>query len=291
MNMKYVSICSIMKNEENYLDEWLFFHINIGIEHFYLYDNDTENKEQILKIIKKYDKYVTLYSISGKVQQLNAYNHCLSQHKNDTHWLATIDLDEFLIPNKKDDLKDAISSYEQFDGIGINWLMFGNNGHEKIDNNYSVIDRFNKCCEPDNNLDHSLESTNKFDPCCHIKTIAKPTKILSYPNPHFAIYKNNGFACDEKKNLINGSNKKIGFAGTNFVSHDFLQVNHYSVKSWEEFKKRRTQPLADSFTIPEFYKSENLRNTFEKLNYENNSVINNRAKELIKSFNNRLERI
>lgn len=273
-----------MKNEEKYLDEWLFYHLNVGIEHFYLYDNETENQKEIANVLKKYDKYITLYSAPGKAQQLNTYNHCLTNHRKDTYWLATIDLDEFIVPNKEYDLKNAISIYHKFDGIGINWLIFGNNGHEKVNNDFRVIQRFNKCTNPDKTLDHSLQHSHKFESCTHIKTIAKTSKVLFYNNPHFASYSENSFACDENMNPITGSNRKIGFAGTNFVSHNLLQINHYSVKSWEEFQKRRSQPLADNFTIPDFYKIENLRNTFDNLNFENNSAINNRAQELLNKF-------
>ena len=35
----YLSACAIFRNEAPYLEEWLVFHLGIGVEHFYLYEN------------------------------------------------------------------------------------------------------------------------------------------------------------------------------------------------------------------------------------------------------------
>ena len=37
--MVYLSLCAIMKDESPYIREWLLFHLEVGVEHFYLYDN------------------------------------------------------------------------------------------------------------------------------------------------------------------------------------------------------------------------------------------------------------
>ena len=38
-----LSIAAIMKNEKPYLKEWLEYHQLIGVEHFYLCDNDSND--------------------------------------------------------------------------------------------------------------------------------------------------------------------------------------------------------------------------------------------------------
>jgi hypothetical protein len=34
-------ICAIIKNEADYIYEWLSYHAFLGISHFYLYDNNS----------------------------------------------------------------------------------------------------------------------------------------------------------------------------------------------------------------------------------------------------------
>ena len=38
-----ISICAIFKNEAPFLKEWLEFHLMLGIDHFYLYNNNSED--------------------------------------------------------------------------------------------------------------------------------------------------------------------------------------------------------------------------------------------------------
>ncbi len=43
-NKKYsITICGIFKNEASYLKEWIEYHEMIGIEHFYLYNNNSDD--------------------------------------------------------------------------------------------------------------------------------------------------------------------------------------------------------------------------------------------------------
>jgi len=35
-------VCSIMTKEEAYLDEWIDYHLGIGFEHMYIYDNTAD---------------------------------------------------------------------------------------------------------------------------------------------------------------------------------------------------------------------------------------------------------
>ena len=55
-----VTICAIFKNEGPYLREWLEYHMMIGVEHFYMYNNCSD--DDYLTILKPYidDNIVTL---------------------------------------------------------------------------------------------------------------------------------------------------------------------------------------------------------------------------------------
>ncbi|MBR2734192.1 MAG: glycosyltransferase family 2 protein, partial [Selenomonadaceae bacterium] len=36
-----LAIAAILKNEGHYIKEWLDYHLLAGVDHFYLYDNDS----------------------------------------------------------------------------------------------------------------------------------------------------------------------------------------------------------------------------------------------------------
>ena len=46
----YLSVCAIYKNEARYLAEWLEFHLLAGVEHLFLYNNDsTDDHREVLR--------------------------------------------------------------------------------------------------------------------------------------------------------------------------------------------------------------------------------------------------
>lgn len=57
--------------------------------------------------------------------------------------LRFFDVDEFLVLKKHNNIKEFISDYKNYNAIGINWVHFGNNNIEKVED-YSVINRFTK---------------------------------------------------------------------------------------------------------------------------------------------------
>ena len=45
-----LAIAAILKDEGRYLKEWLDYHLAAGVDHFYLYDNDsTVNQAEVVK--------------------------------------------------------------------------------------------------------------------------------------------------------------------------------------------------------------------------------------------------
>ncbi|MBR0260666.1 MAG: glycosyltransferase family 2 protein [Selenomonadaceae bacterium] len=45
-----LAIVAILKNEGRYLKEWLDYHLSAGVDHFYLYDNDSTDNQAGLAI-------------------------------------------------------------------------------------------------------------------------------------------------------------------------------------------------------------------------------------------------
>ena len=115
----------ILNENINWLEEFIIYNKAIGIEHFYLYDNDgsdgfdgsqTHNKygfplttsnrhEDIIKlvaILKKYADCVTYVKWqpreNGKIVygQNDSIRHFITNYGHETEWVAFMDLDEFL---------------------------------------------------------------------------------------------------------------------------------------------------------------------------------------------------
>lgn len=225
----YLSLCVIIKNED-YLEEFIIYYIANGVEHFYLYDNESDIplKKRLNKPIFK--KFCTIIDYPGKCCQMPVYNHCIQKTRNETFWLIIVDGDEYIVPKGKQSLRQFLNDYEDDNchSLGINWIFFGSSGHKKKPKGL-LIDNFTKC-----------QGKKDGTPAVHplIKTICKPRYVINMPNPHYVNLLNPNKSIDPDRRIIsgplnhNGNNKKI-------------QINHYWGKSLAEYLKKIDRGNAD----------------------------------------------
>jgi len=224
----YLTIFSIFKNEALYLDEWIKFHLANGVEHFYLYDDCSQDDP--VSILQPYiDKKIVTYIrwTEGEdpnfIWHKNGANfmhrmHFITNYGHETFWCAFIDLDEFLFcPSEDYHLSDKIKEYEDYSAIGVNWHCYGNSFLELYDDR-PVIERFTKRAE------------KNFYKNLHVKVIVKISDVNFCDNPHYFFYKNNKLAVNEEKNFFSGPL-------TDKVYGNIFRINHYLLKSKEEFLK------------------------------------------------------
>ncbi len=141
----YVSICAIFKDEGCYLKEWIEFHKIIGIEHFYLYNNFSS--DNYLEILAPYIDAgdVTLIDWPIPQGQMSAYQDCFNKFRDNTNWLAFIDIDEFIIPNSTDTIGEFMTQFENRPSLLIYWRFFGASGLIDRDINGLVVEDFKVC--------------------------------------------------------------------------------------------------------------------------------------------------
>ena len=126
----YLSVCAIYKNEARYLAEWIEFHLLAGVEHFFLYDNDSTDDHR--DVLAPYERagVVTVTDWPRFPPQVPAYDHCLATHRHDWRWMAFIDLDEFLFSPRLAPVPEVLRDYEHRAGVGALWIVFGTSGYK-----------------------------------------------------------------------------------------------------------------------------------------------------------------
>ena len=108
----YLAICAIAKNEGPYFKEWIEWHRKMGVEKFYIYDNEsTDNTREILQ--PYIDSGIVDYTYyPGYRKQIAAYDDCMTRHREDSRWIAFIDLDEFIVPEKDKSIREFLTRFE-----------------------------------------------------------------------------------------------------------------------------------------------------------------------------------
>ncbi|MDL2243256.1 glycosyltransferase family 92 protein [Bacteroidales bacterium OttesenSCG-928-J19] len=220
----YLAVCAIAKNEGPYFREWIEWHRKQGVEKFFIYDNEsTDNTQEVLAPYIESGLVEYTY-FPGQKQQLPAYDDCLEKHRRDTRWLAIIDLDEFIVPVKDKSIPDFLKRFENYPVVEINWLVYGSGGAKTREPGL-VMDRFKKHALPAHVLNR------------HVKSIVDPRRVFSVIGCH-EVARMSGKAVDSHGEVI-----KKGFRDRE-AQHDVIRINHYAIKSYEEFLEKRSRGRA-----------------------------------------------
>ena len=229
-----VLLCTIVKNEENYLDEFINYYKELGFANIVLYDNSDTKQVFYNNDFVKVD-----YSFVNKKKcQLDCYSKCYCDYKNDYDWIAFFDVDEFLMLNNKyaninDYLSDHI--FDNYDTIKLNWKCYGDNDIEKC-TSYQLKNRFVNPLPIDIKLPRIEWGQNN-----HIKSIVrcKPSINLIWLHTHCPSNILN--SCDCEGNRIN---KNIPFNNINYKN---AWINHYITKTINEYIQKIDRGYADIY--------------------------------------------
>ena len=119
-NKFYTSICLLAKNENNYINEWLDWHLNkLKFDHVYIYDNESD-----IPIIDSVDKiyhdritFLLWWKCDYGLIMLDAcYRLFIKTFKNENKWVAFIDADEFIRTIDNIPINDFLIEYEPYNG-------------------------------------------------------------------------------------------------------------------------------------------------------------------------------
>ena len=212
--MYYATICAIAKDEDFFIKEWVEYHLLIGFEHIYIYDNNS-----YVPVSKTLSEYIdsglaTVIDFPrDEDQQRIAYMDCLQKYGNQCKWMAFIDIDEFIVPKSEHDIRDILDRYIDYGGLAIHWKIFGSGGHRT---------------KPDGGVIKNYNKVISFD--SHIKSIVQPSKVDKVFTPHSFGYRDGSFCVNEDYVPV-ASYQSYHISRT-------VQINHYYYKSLEDFKDK-----------------------------------------------------
>jgi hypothetical protein len=222
-NIKPVIFC-IAKLEHDYIEEFVKYHLALGFDMIYIYDN--EDQPTYAKLLEKYSNYIKVIHFKGSYMQYPAIEHFVKNfmHKNNITHVANIDIDEFIVLKSHPNIKDFISEYivGNCAGIGMNWRFFGSSNHTEKTNEPQTI-KFTMCQENGNP---------------HIKTLFNVKYFEKYNTMHDIIPKINYHIKTTNGHIIEGP-------FNNNIDLSIIQLNHYKTKTLPEFQYIRTRGQAD----------------------------------------------
>jgi Glycosyltransferase family 92 len=221
-----LTACLKFKNAARFLPEWIEFHQIVGFEHFYLYNNNST--DEYLEALAPYreEGSVTLYEWPHTPAFPKADEHCVANHQHEARWIAFLDDDEFLFPNRGESVPKVLRKYKQYPALAVHWYMFGSSGHLKRPEGLV--------------LENYLLRAEQVTPI--IKSIVNPRRIAASANTHHWLYRNGEIASDENEQPIETSRSTPATA-------EILRINHYWSKSLEDGENKVARGAVDQWTV------------------------------------------
>jgi len=155
LNATYVwdlSICAIFQNEAMWLQEWIEYHQIVGVDHFVLFNHYSSDKwEHVLEpyieegIVEVIDWSDYPHHIDDA--QSLAYDFGLDYLRGSSRWVAFIDIDEFMVPEKVDSMIEFLRGYEEYGGVVLSWQNFGTSGVSHLEPGELLIERLQRCAK------------------------------------------------------------------------------------------------------------------------------------------------
>lgn len=219
-----LAICAVVRNEAPYLLEWIAWHRLVGVSHFVLFDNDSDDATtDLLALLARQGvvDHVRWPGLKHQGVQIPAYMAGLGRLGSVCRWVAFIDADEFLTPLRGHTVPQILSQQATAAGLVVPWRLYGSSGHQTHEPGL-VVERFTHRA-PD---DHPLNQA--------VKTIVQPRTVMrpDIHTPHLMT----GSLVDEfgrvAGSLGSPQNHPVPDAQT-------LVVSHFFTKSREEWDRKR----------------------------------------------------
>lgn len=220
-----LTLCTIFKNEAKFLKEWIEFHLLVGVEHFYLYNNNSE--DNFAEVLTPYieEGIVTLTDWPMQKGQIPAYKHWYDNYRSETQWVSFLDADEFICPRYNNTIVEWLDKYSKYPVISIYWRFFGTSGNETHDDDKLIIEQYHICydglVEPGKLLYNTDYDIAKFyDGMMHL--FSAKIKGISIPP-------------------INEYRSFLFWAISRVKRDSTIQVNHYWSKAFDVYQNKITR--------------------------------------------------
>lgn len=272
MRQIYLAICAIFRDESRYLREWIELHKLVGIEHFFLYDNGSvdDPKRVLLPYLAEGSVTLRPWPIPfHQYAQRDAYADCIERARGEVRWLAMMDIDEFLFSPRSDRLPPVLRHYEAYPAVAAHWQIYGSS-HNEHASDAPVIERFTHRARTDWVRNRKVKSI--VDPVRTLRPIGMGCHHFEHADNASAVNERGEPVHRRRRNrykkVLRPFYRQLApvwdalnldpYNGTDItnrtLSVEHLRINHYPVKSREEFlhksrykKERRRYEGIDYF--------------------------------------------
>ncbi len=262
-----LGIVTMFRNEANYLKEWIEYHHMLGVDHFLLYnDRSDDHWAEVLEpyissnLVEVMDHHALPEIDIFPGWQTTAYQDGLRRSKGNTKWLAFIDVDEFILLKKNTTIPDCLNQFfSSASGVYICWRNFGTNG-VYITPGAPILMHLTAASDPFHSRNAAGKSIVRVDEVV-IDLVWSPHQLFLRDGAQY----------------YNSSGRPLYFNGTDLQvdpqhTSDYIQINHYVMRD-ENFYQNSRVPKAiskeygDLALLQEHYQSFNHTQDYQMIEF------------------------
>jgi len=219
--------CTMVFNGAKFLKEWIVYHSHLGVEQFFIYDNNSDdNLEEIIKSMADSSYNVKRHPWPWAKTQEAGFAHCALQARDSCHWVMFTDIDEFVFsPRWLNQWPNSTSN-----ALG---LLLINETTQMINSTSSlsgspIIGQVSINCRnfgPSNLKSHPPQGVTQGYTCRQkLEQRHKSIVLLDALSPSL-------------RNAIHHFELKPGYKTMRLTSSEVV-INHYKYQAWSEFKAK-----------------------------------------------------
>lgn len=227
-------ICTIIKDEFEYLKEWCEYHLNLGFDKIFLFEDFESKSHKKLNLPSKCEiksLYEYLEDKDCSYRQINLFNQFCKENKN--CWCLFSDIDEFLVFEEGWDLQRFIYEFRCCPSVTLFWDLVTSSGHIKRPQG-KILDNYTE------HIELSKSKIKGF----YFKCFANLNYRVEFINVHYPLYS----VLTSKRYMEIPYLKETR-------TYEVAKLNHYLSKSFQDWcEKLRGTSLPPKFrTIEDFF--------------------------------------
>ncbi|XP_058102142.1 glycosyltransferase family 92 protein RCOM_0530710 [Magnolia sinica] len=200
-------VCTMVRNQARFLTEWVMYHTHIGVERWFIYDNNSDDEiDDVIVLLDSLNYNVSRHMWPWLKTQEAGFAHCAVRARGLCEWVGFIDVDEFLYLPSNLTLQDVLKNHTDLPWVGelrTACHSFGPSGLRQVPEKGVMVGYTCRMVSPERH-----------------KSIVRPEALNS-----------------SLINVVHHFHLKDGFEYVN-MERGVMVINHYKYQVWEVFKEK-----------------------------------------------------
>ena len=122
-----VHLCLFVRNEDDYVKDWIDWYLNLGFDKLFIYDNN-EDKSRLQRVLKCFENDQRVEIVPWDGRQVQGYKDCWVKD-TEADWLGWFDCDEILELNgSARNIKELLQRYGRCHQLSFKCIEYNDNG-------------------------------------------------------------------------------------------------------------------------------------------------------------------